>query len=90
LTFRGIDGKISAIKNRKTTCGGFSPYGYRISEDSRLVINEDEEFYQVDKTFAERMYNRNQGIMHPTMIKDPQRTRDGRRVLTIRIQHRQQ
>ena len=192
FTSRGIDGKISAIKNRKTTCGGFSPYGYRISEDSRLVINEDEaavvrrifsmylhgektvnikdtlnsekipcpyrarqdatnqrrknkglgpveykrgaienmlwrrttiarilrnkvyigiqthtfhepdpanpiprakrkgrkviekfeihtpetriisdeEFYQVDKTFAERMYNRNQGIRRPTMIKD--------------------
>lgn len=39
---RGIDGKISAIKNRKTTKGGLCAYGYRISEDSTLVIDETE------------------------------------------------
>ncbi|MDO5442736.1 MAG: recombinase family protein [Bacteroidia bacterium] len=42
FTSRGIDGKISAIKNRKTINGGFCAYGYSISDKSKLVINETE------------------------------------------------
>ena len=42
FTSRGIDGKISAIKNRKTTQGGPCAYGYRISEDSKIVVDETE------------------------------------------------
>lgn len=40
---RGIDGKISAIKNRGTSQGGFTAYGYLSSEiDKKLKINEEE------------------------------------------------
>ena len=43
FTARGIDGKISAIKNRGVAQGGFTAYGYRSNEiDKRLEINEDE------------------------------------------------
>ncbi len=40
---RGIDGKISALKNKGGVCGGSSTYGYLISPvDKRLVIDEKE------------------------------------------------
>ena len=40
---RGIDGKITAIKNRGINCGGFTAYGYSTNPtDKRLVINEEE------------------------------------------------
>lgn len=43
FTARGIDGKISAIKNRGVAQGGFTAYGYRSNKvDKRLEINEEE------------------------------------------------
>ena len=40
---RGIDGKISAIKNRGINDGGFTAYGYMTStREKRLIINEAE------------------------------------------------
>lgn len=43
FTERGVDGKISAIKHRGITQGGFTAYGYRSNEvDKRLVVNEEE------------------------------------------------
>ena len=43
FTARGVDGKISAIKNRGIAQGGFTAYGYKSNEvDKRLVINEEE------------------------------------------------
>lgn len=40
---RGVDGKVSAIKNRGIAQGGFTAYGYESTEEEKkLVINEEE------------------------------------------------
>ncbi len=39
---RGIDGKVTAIKNRGINQGGLTAYGYTTTEDKILVINEVE------------------------------------------------
>lgn len=40
---RGVDGKISAIKNRCVAQGGFTAYGYKSTKtDKRLIIDEGE------------------------------------------------
>ena len=40
---RGIDGKVSAIKNRGISQGGFTAYGYESTDiEKKLVINEEE------------------------------------------------
>lgn len=40
---RGVDGKISAIKNRCVAHGGFTAYGYKSTKtDKRLIIDEGE------------------------------------------------
>ena len=40
---RGVDGKVSAIKNRGISQGGFTAYGYTTTDiEKKLVINEEE------------------------------------------------
>lgn len=42
FTSRGVNGKISAIKNRNTYKGGPYPYGYSLTADKKLVVNDAE------------------------------------------------
>ena len=40
---RGIDGKVSALKNRGINCGGLTGYGYTTTpENKKLIVNEKE------------------------------------------------
>lgn len=59
---RGIDGKITAIKNRGIASGGFTAYGYRTSTNGKRLIVDEQEAEVVRRIF--RYYDEDRSSLY--------------------------